>query len=699
MASDMDNQYNWTGSHAWAAAPRVPVYRYWPLPPIMEYGQTPPFTRIMLLSAGVGSEPLRCSLTIINVESCPPFEALSYVWGQARAVHPVLCDGGAVSITQNLDDALRSMRLPTQARRLWVDAVCIDQQNLDERSRQVRYMRLIYSRATRVIVWLGLKVPGLEKAMDLAEMIHEIRSADQPTEATKAINRVELTQNMSTLAIATLTAEEEAAKHLQALLFRDFFSRSWCVQEVLVSAYCIAKIEDLEIEFFKILSTALYIHMQQGKLVPDTPLEFWNMVYMKRTGNSPRLLPPNAVEGSIGPLLHLLVGTRDFKATDPRDKIFALLGITDEGLNPQRAYQVMAPSNSLGVKLLQRVQGAITGVADYVNKLGPDMHFMRHKALIADYKKSVMEVYRDFTRFHFRKPPRFLDILSHVQHIEDPSTAGWPSWVPKWFQPRSASMFGMIPLFLTGFCDGHFRYFAEVHDNPLGGNAIEPNSLKIDGFYVDSVRAISEVIQIDWDEAVPIVACWRQLFNRLPLFPCDTQYRNGETLDVAFCSTLTGGVLGPLMAKLLQGDNTEISLETIVSRFTPLSIANIAAYLKREASTRGDPPGNEPVSLHAQAATVSAQDYETCVKYIAYGRRIYLTHNGALGLGPRMMQEGDEVCVLFGGRVPFLLRRKPDHHLFIGESYLHDHDIMWGRVTQAIKRGRSPIPITTFDIR
>ena len=700
MASDLDNRYGWTGSHAWAAGPPVPVYRYWPLPPIVEYGQTPPFTRIMLLRAGVGGEPLRCSLTIVNVESCPPFEALSYVWGQARAVHPVLCDGGAVSITQNLDDALRSLRLPTQARRLWVDAVCIDQQNLDERSRQVRYMRLIYSRATRVIVWLGLKVPGLEKAMDLAEMIHEIRSADRPDETTEAVSKVELNQNVSMLAIATLTAEEEAAKHLQALLFRDFFSRSWCVQEVLVSAYCVAKIEDVEIDFFKILSTALYIHMGLGKLVPDTPLEFWNMVYMKRTGNS-RLVPQssNAVEGSIGPLLHLLVGTRDFKATDPRDKIFALLGITDEGLNPQRAYQVMAPSDSLGMKLLQRMQGAITGVADYVNKLGPDMHFMRNKALIADYKKPVMEVYRDFTRFHFRKAPRILDILSHVQHIEDPSTAGWPSWVPKWFQPRSASMFGMIPVFLAGFCDGHFRYFAEVHDNPLGGNAIEPNSLKIDGFYVDRVRAISEVIQTDYTEAVPVVACWGQLLNHLPLFPCNNYYRNGEPLDVAFCSTLAGGILGPLMAKLLQGDETGNSLETIVSRFTQISIANTAAYLTREASFRGHPVGKEIVSLQSHAATVSAEDYETSVRSIAYGRRLYMTQNGTLGLGPRMMQEGDEVCVLFGGRVPFLMRRKPDHHLFIGESYLHDHDIMWGKVTEAIKRGRSPIPVTTFDIR
>ena len=76
------------------------------------------------------------------------------------------------------------------------------------------------------------------------------------------------------LAIAILAAEEVAAKNLQALLFQDCFSRSWCVQEVLVSAYCVARIKDIEIDSFKILSTALYIQVQQGKLYPDTPWNF-----------------------------------------------------------------------------------------------------------------------------------------------------------------------------------------------------------------------------------------------------------------------------------------------------------------------------------------------------------------------------------------------------------------------------------------
>ncbi len=196
---------------------------------------------------------------------------------------------------------------------------------------------------------------------------------------------------------------------------------------------------------------------------------------------------------------------------------------------------------------------------------------------------------------------------------------------------------------------------------------------------------MSEVIQIDAGESVPVVACWKQSFGSLPLLSCDDHYQNGEPLNVAFCNTLTGGVLGPLIPNTYLGDDIGNSRQTMISHFTNRSNANVAAYLAREASTRGGPVGNELVSLQAQAATTSAENYETNVKPVAYGRRIYLTQNSTLGLRPRMMQEGDEVCILFGGRMPFLLRCKPDHHLFICESYLHDYDHMWGMVTEAIK--------------
>ncbi|GAB7330308.1 hypothetical protein MBLNU13_g01949t1 [Cladosporium sp. NU13] len=84
------------------------------------------------------------------------FEALSYTWGESLHNEYVeVQDQIRIAITDNLARALRRLRHRTQPRNLWIDAICIDQKNLEERSRQVAYMGEIYKRASRVIVWLG----------------------------------------------------------------------------------------------------------------------------------------------------------------------------------------------------------------------------------------------------------------------------------------------------------------------------------------------------------------------------------------------------------------------------------------------------------------------------------------------------------------------------------------------------------------
>ena len=65
-----------------------------------------------------------------------------------------------------------------------------------------------------------------------------------------------------------------------------------------------------------------------------------------------------------------------------------------------------------------------------------------------------------------------------------------------------------------------------------------------------------------------------------------------------------------------------------------------------------------------------------------------------------MMQPRDEVCILFGGRVPFVLRPMGDHHLFIGDCYIMDDDVMWGKPTEEVKGGRAPgVKVVMFELR
>lgn len=113
--------------------------------------------RIMHLVPGSFDDEIRMTLNSIHLNDSLThhYEALSYVWGIMICPRPALLNGRAFSITHNLDTALRHLRHSSKARVLWVDAVCINQQDDEEKSSQVQLMPDIYSKATKVIVWLG----------------------------------------------------------------------------------------------------------------------------------------------------------------------------------------------------------------------------------------------------------------------------------------------------------------------------------------------------------------------------------------------------------------------------------------------------------------------------------------------------------------------------------------------------------------
>lgn len=103
------------------------------------------------------SSGLRCKIVKKPVSGSPPYFALSYTWGQPIFPRELLIDDSTViSITENLDLALRRIRIDIeQPVLIWVDAVCINQQDVEERDQQVRLMGRIYSQAAVVIVWVG----------------------------------------------------------------------------------------------------------------------------------------------------------------------------------------------------------------------------------------------------------------------------------------------------------------------------------------------------------------------------------------------------------------------------------------------------------------------------------------------------------------------------------------------------------------
>jgi hypothetical protein len=105
---------------------------------------------------------ISCRLSHYALDKLPPFETLSYCWGTSRSNRTILIDGKRLHIKPNLEAALREFRRPhhlsqndKEHRTLWIDAICINQEDLEERNHQVSFICRIYSLSKDLVVWLG----------------------------------------------------------------------------------------------------------------------------------------------------------------------------------------------------------------------------------------------------------------------------------------------------------------------------------------------------------------------------------------------------------------------------------------------------------------------------------------------------------------------------------------------------------------
>jgi hypothetical protein len=96
----------------------------------------------------------------------PRFWALSYTWGTEMSKNLVTVNGHQLTITENLDVALRHLRDATESRILWIDALCINQEDIEERNSQIQLMSCIYGAAKQVVIWLGPAADGSDVLLD-----------------------------------------------------------------------------------------------------------------------------------------------------------------------------------------------------------------------------------------------------------------------------------------------------------------------------------------------------------------------------------------------------------------------------------------------------------------------------------------------------------------------------------------------------
>jgi len=273
--------------------------------------------RVLELEAGEGLEPLTGRLVPMDLRTAQEFEAVSYVWGQQHHGTYLTCDGRQISITTPVAEMLRRFRLPDRPRRLWIDAICINQRDVLERNSQVGLMGDIYRSAARVLIWLGEEDAQTVDAFKIFE--------DAYLAIDKAITRYGSYPTLLNLLESELPAPDDKRWiAFGALMYRPWFTRTWILQEVSLARVASVHCGQYWCYWSHLALLLRAFHYTAALRAIDVDL-YWSSTVASIAAQTE---PQQHIKPS---LLRLLAATIDTGATNPRDKVYALLGIAGDG--------------------------------------------------------------------------------------------------------------------------------------------------------------------------------------------------------------------------------------------------------------------------------------------------------------------------------------------------------------------------------
>ncbi|TGO15502.1 hypothetical protein BTUL_0039g00180 [Botrytis tulipae] len=238
------------------------------------------------------------------------YEALSYVWGDADNARPICVNGHRLTVRANLHIALSRLRDPVLERIIWIDAICINQEDLNERGSQVQLMAKVYSKASQVIIWLGEEADNSERALE--EIV--ITAKNSISSSSKILR-----------------------KAILALLQRSWFRRIWVLQEVAAARHILIMCGLVEIDGHAFCS-GLNFWKDSFEAYPKLQSLIRSMIYLMKEANfRPKYAKSSSGNFSldIRPLSELIDTYYTRESTDDLDKVYALLAMCSD--NPTSA--------------------------------------------------------------------------------------------------------------------------------------------------------------------------------------------------------------------------------------------------------------------------------------------------------------------------------------------------------------------------
>jgi hypothetical protein len=524
-------------------------------------------------------------------------------------------------VTPNLASALLHLRDPEKSLTLWIDTVCINQEDLAEKGHQVGQMRHIYACAEKTCVWLGPSSDNSDVAMDFIANSSSINVKDP-----------------------RFSGKDVPSLALSALFARTWWSRIWVVQEIFLSKNIIVKCGDKEVDFEQLTNLSrketdlrAYYRTAAGQILGGAGQLRWTFV--------PPMMPFHIMFANwhnlqmakynveLGPLSFWMFNTTRFDSTLRRDKVYALLGLCP-------------PTDTSALEI------------NYDEKLKPDR-----------------EVFKETTA-HLLQSEDDLSVLQWGQ--TDKKLVDLPSWVPD----LSLDTSPRFPLMMNNYmADGGYDTWAllgglKPHKNEPKSHGAKPKFSKdlevltLQGLVFDTVHYSSRTTDPGFFRKSDYIYMDRNLFTSPKALDSITstaerwesvlnQYRpNPYEAD-------PGGRREALWRTLIV-NRSRVGDKVVVA---PLHFKlAFDAWMGRNPYTQQQLRSDRALSK----LRYQAQEYQALMLRWMTERAFIITDRGFMGLGPSYTQPGDIVCVLRGGSVPFVLRPlEGDYYQFVGECYVH----------------------------
>ncbi|KAH7327547.1 heterokaryon incompatibility protein-domain-containing protein, partial [Rhexocercosporidium sp. MPI-PUGE-AT-0058] len=305
--------------------------------------------RLIKLLPGERGDFIRCEILAVRLDAVPPYEALSYVWGDPTQTVKICVHHRVFEVTKNLYSALLRLRQTKTERTLWIDAIAINQADFNEKCHQIALMRNIYKGASTVVMWLGepkiVEMPL--KSGSPKEPAKQSLGLKSPLAESSVKSHSEISSpaegnasSSSKQGAVTVQAWIKSAQELRGILTSPYWERAWILQEIVLARTPIVYYGSHIMPFNELLRAgqAFELHYticcsKWGEKAYRNNHTYWTELYhgFSNTASNPPLpaLSLSRVMSS---------GIAKRQATDARDLVYGVLGLVQGEIHIEADY-------------------------------------------------------------------------------------------------------------------------------------------------------------------------------------------------------------------------------------------------------------------------------------------------------------------------------------------------------------------------